>query len=240
MFLSASVFSCGSPKEASVVLCDMYKDSTGLGPVKTNLGYNVTLEVFSLSVRGVTFALKGEQHVASWFERLFVPNAYAHPGHTQLGDITGHWDTISVLDFHHGETLQHTGQGSLLEGHYESANIALGQSLLPENSMPFTFHFKGKAVKNNEEVSFDVSFLSPEARIVTGVPGLFGVSDKHTCALALKWQIEDDLEHDTLFDDIVFTTQQPFSEDTKALLQRRLQTHDHVRVVPVLQHGMPL
>lgn len=140
-------------------------------------GWSVRLSDFRMAVKNLEFTIEGEVH-GSWLDGvsdMLIPCAYAHPGHSAGGEVTGELVGRFVLDLT-GIGPQELGTGTLLEGDYRGFNLyfrtadvddglADGDPLLGHGA-----YIEGTASKSGVDVSFSaVIDESPDASMVGGV-----------------------------------------------------------------------
>ncbi len=246
---------CGAPSEAPRVTVPVTVDGTGVVPVTTDLGYEVTLTSARIAFSGTVFTVAGEVHSASsephWRERLaslFVSTAYAHPGHYQGGEVTGELPGTFVVDWlaDDGRTL---GAATLIAGTYDAANFTFGRGATPtlmegDSLLGHTAIFTGTAVRDGVRTPFEVVLDSPEGRSLVGAPFEAEIMEGTTGPILLRLETVDAIENDTLFDGIDFRslTAAPDgevsilpdgteNEEAYNRLLRAFQTHDHYAAI---------
>src|SRR5690606_25529179 len=249
---SWGTLACSGPKEPVRVDVPVAVDATVVSRLTTDLDYEVDLTEARIMVRDLTFSIAGELHTASLLRRSYewlVPDALAHPGHYQGGDITGEMRGRFLLDWLPGEELE-LGEASLIVGQYRSANFIFsraGEAELQEND-PLRGHtalLRGTATKHEQTVSFLALIDSPKDRELVGIPFEFKLEETSNVVLHLQLKILSTLEGDTLFDGLNFLaldedddgevefTPENGSEnlaDAYNRLRRKLQTHDHFEI----------
>lgn len=244
---------CSDAVEAQRVERLVVTDGEGLTPITTDLGYEVELSSGLVVAKDLQFAIAGEAH-ASWLEWVsdaIVPQAHAHPGHFQAGEITGELSGHFLLHFVAGEEHE-VGTATLLVGKYQSANLTFtraGEGDV-EQGHPLLGHtalLSGSATRDGNTIEFTISIDSPLDRQLIGIPFAVDVTESGQGPLALRLLTRDPLENDTLFDGIDFA-QLDFDADGRVdieqaspeaasaaacnTVRRVLQTHDHFRVQP--------
>lgn len=248
-----ALHACGDPEEAPRVALPVVVDSSGLGQVTTNLGYDVELTEARVVIENIAFTSAGEAHTAALLPQitnLLIPAAHAHPGHFQGGDVTGELRGRFVVSWApRGDgTL---GAATLVVGTYQSAQFtfvaATAQDGIATDDLLFghTAVLRGRATKGENAVEFLAVIDSPEGRQLVGAPFEFQVRKTSQESLGIRLVIEDPLEGDTLFDGLDFATLDADRngrvtmaasstdgqvEDAYNLLRRTFQTHDHFDV----------
>lgn len=247
--LGVPLLACSSPQEAARVDVPAQVGVEGITPVTTDLDYEVTLLDARVMARDFSFAIAGESH-ASLLRRSYdwlIPQAHAHPGHYQGGDITGELSGRFLLDWFPSEEAE-LGLASLIVGQYTSANFHLDYALesdltnTEDQLLGHTALLRGSAKRGDDEVTFLALIDSPEDRSIEGIPFEYAVDETNTYVLRVQLQPLDALEGDTLFDGLDFLALDadsdgklelsPSEEDADLvnaynLLRRTLLSHDH-------------
>lgn len=230
-------------------------DASELKTVTTDLGYEVEVTEAQMVVDKITFAIAGEllsQGLLKQISAWVVPNAHAHSGHYEGGDITGELSERLLIDWIPGAATE-LGVATLLEGSYKSANLSLGRWSKAEDPdddedrVGCTALLWGIARRDDEMLEFHALIAVPEDSIVTGVPFEFVVESGIPVALYLELRTFDEIEGDTLFDGIDFAeldldddgvarivpgaASKP-TMDAHLSLSQALQTHDNYRFTP--------
>ncbi len=249
---------CGAPREAPRVQLPVFVDPSGVVPVTTDLGYEVTLTEARIMVSDLQFTIAGETHVASfyeWLSGLVVPRARAHPGHFQAGEVTGELLGRFTTAFVPAPT-QDLGLATLIVGSYESANFTFGSASVDDGLDPtdplvgHTAILRGTATSAGVTTTFVARIDSPVGRQLVGAPFVFEAREDSRESLGLRLLLLDPVEGDTLFDGIDFAaldadqdgalaldpaSADPAVSDAYDLLRRTFQTHDHFDVRPTLR-----
>lgn len=249
---------CADPHEPAVVELPVLVDDSGIEPMLTDLGYSVELTEARVVVQDVVFTVAGEAHAASegplpFLAQLLSAKAYAHPGHSQAGDVTGELPGLHVLNWLPGSTQQ-LGVATLLQGRYSSANFTFGRGSADGGTDAIHGHtavLRGQAEREGATVVFFAAIDSPRDRRVTGVPFAVEIGPETTGRLGLRLLTVDPEEGDTLFDGIDFEAlaqavatedgengrvalvadaEQSVVADAYEQLRRTFQTHDHFDV----------
>lgn len=245
---------CGSPEEAPTVELAVYADASGVDAVTTDLGYRVELDRARMVISNLQFAIAGEVHTASLWRKLsdfVLPNANAHPGHYQGGEVTGELRGRYVVDWLPADERE-LGVARLIAGTYHSANFGFESAskklddLTSEDELVgHTAVLGGTATRGETRVEFSALIDSPKGRQLVGVPFEREVSEGSKFDLGLALVTKDALEGDTLFDGIDFATLESNEGDGVVLeagnadaavteaynqLRRTFQTHDHFAI----------
>ncbi len=254
LWLAVGLGACGDPEEATRVDLTVLVDATGLEPVTTDLGYEVTLDAARLGLGDLLFTVAGEAHTAALWRALtgaLVPVAHAHPGHFQAGDVTGELRGRFVADWLDGAGAE-LGVATLLAGTYQSANftfVAAGEADGLAVDDPLAGHtalLAGVATRAAETVAFTALIDTPVDRALLGAPFVLRVRAASRERLGLRLLSRDPLEGDTLFDGVDFGAADEDGDGQLLLsaaasgaaataytrLARTLQTHDHFDVRP--------
>lgn len=243
---------CSAPQEAVRVERSVVLDAGDIKALTNDLGYEVELTEARMMVRDLTFAIAGEAHQEALLHKTYqwlVPNAYAHPGHYQGGDITGELTGRFLLDWLPGQTApRELGRASLLVGTYKSANFvferASEQDLSDKDDelLGHTMIFRGTASKGKEQFTFLALIDSPEDRKLVGLPFEGEVTADSDDVIHFMFDPHDRLADDTMFDGLDFKALDEDSdgvvqllpkaesdalEDAYNLFRRSLQTHDY-------------
>lgn len=219
--------------------------------VTTDLGYEVVVTDARLALGGLVFTVAGEVHTASLLESLsdaLVPRARAHPGHYQGGEVTGELPGDFALRCGRDQDRE-LGLATLIVGTYTAANFDLQRGSeavgldASDALVGHTAWLAGTATRGEDSVSFTIVIDSPLDRQLVGAPFEAVVGADATGALALRFELLDDLEGDTLFDGVDFVALDADAdgalmivpdvaavEDAYNALRRAFQTHDHFRV----------
>lgn len=244
---------CSEAKEAERVELSVVTDGALLEPVTTDLGYTVEVSSASMVADDLKFTVAGEAHVSleRWLWNLAVPEAHAHPGHYQGGEITGELPGHFVLRFVKGEE-QKLGTATLLVGDYHAVNLTLataasGDAPKKDPLLGHTAAIVGTATKDSVSIDFEITLDSPKGRELVGIPFEEEVTNSTHNLLALRFSPLDPLEMDTLFDGIDFgaldtdgdgnvsiapSATDEATVDAYNLIHRTFQTHDHLVVQP--------
>lgn len=244
---------CSTPEEATRVTLEVATESSGIVPVTTNLGYVVALTEARAAVENFEFSVAGEVHTASLWRRvsnLLIPNAFAHPGHFQGGDVTGELRGRFLLSWL-PEAPAPLGTATLLTGIYKSANFTFRRAgaedgLAPNDALlGHTALLRGRATKGSASIAFVALLDSPPNRELEGAPFEpvdLDVKKDTRARLGVRLSTRDPLEGDTLFDGIDFASLDADGDGQVVLeesssqasvveatnqLRRTFQTHDH-------------
>lgn len=249
--LVALLPACSEAVEAERVDLPIVTDGYGMDRVTTDLGYEIELSSGLVVAKDLQFAIAGEAHASwlHWLSDALVPQAHAHPGHFQAGEVTGELPGRFLLRFASGE--QHElGTATLLAGKYRSANLTFGRAdeEVVAQDHPLLGHtalLRGRATREGNAFEFTVRIDSPPDRQLVGIPFTVDVTKFSRGPLALRLLTRDPLENDTLFDGIDFALLdvdadgrvdiEQASADTASAaacntIRRVLQTHDHFSV----------
>ena len=120
---------CPAGDEPDLVRVDIEAASTADGPFTTDRGYDVTLDVATITLGELHFHEPkdvGELTAATPFRWLTGPAvARAHPGHDMSGDVRGELTGTWTIDLLAEPAL--LGQGTFYEGSYETASFVLAR-----------------------------------------------------------------------------------------------------------------
>lgn len=242
---------CSDAQEAERVALPVVVDNRGMTPVQTDLGYDVTLSQARLVVDDLEFTIAGEAHTSIWqrLGDLMVPQAHAHPGHYQGGDVTGELRGHFILDLIAGNPAP-LGVAELIVGTYQASNFTFGHATaadgLPEGDplIGHTAHLLGQAAKDGASHAFRIEIDAPVDRQLVGAPFQVAIDASSQLTLGFELMTIDPLEGDTLFDGIDFGAL-PVSDGAVELtatsgdravvdaydnLRRTFLTHDHFKI----------
>lgn len=238
---------CAEPNEATRVELPVRVDASAVTSVTTDLGYDVELNEVRVALNNLVFSIAGEAHTASLWQRLgdtVIPNAHAHPGHYQGGEVTGEMPGDFVFDWL-ADDQKKLGDATLLSGRYTASNFtfARGSADTLAADDPLIGHtaiISGVATKDADSIDFTIVVDSPEGRELVGVPFEATVNADSTGTLLLRLETVDRYEHKTLFDGVDFFAFEadaddilriepdtPKVEDAYNKFRRTFQTHDH-------------
>lgn len=248
---TASGLACSAAREAERVSLPVVVDNSGMTPVQTDLGYDVTLRQARLVVDDLEFTVAGEEHASIWrgLGELVIPSAHAHPGHYQGGDVTGELPGHFILDLIAGNPAL-LGMAELLVGTYRASNFTFGHATaedgLPDDDplLGHTAHLVGVASRDGASFPFEIAIEAPADRQLVGAPFQMAIEASSQVTLAFELMTLDPAEGDTLFDGIDFAAL-PLSEGVVSLaaasadggvvdayenLRRKLFTHEHFQI----------
>jgi hypothetical protein len=253
----ALLAACEDAQEARRVDVPVFTDAEPFASVTTALGYEVTLETMRLAGADVVFAAAGEVHGAIPNERpstarralgWLVPAAWAHPGHTQGGDVTGEMPGRALLSWGAGGTTE-VGLATLIAGRYESAELALVRGTSEDGLAPddplvgHTIALTGTATRDGETYPFAAVIDAPDDRRLVGVPFEAEIIEASALGrIVVKFLPRDPHEDDTPFDAVDFASLDRDPDGTARIsaaasgdaaeqahdtLRRALLSHDH-------------
>ncbi len=244
---------CGSPQEPVRLAVPVVMDPSLLQSFTTDLDYEVQLSVAQVMAQDLTFALAGELHASSLLRRSYrwlIPDALAHPGHAQGGDITGELPGRRLLDWLPGAETE-LGEATLLVGEYKSAGWTFAratQTELLDRDDPLLGHtalLRGQAEHDGQQVSFLAVMDAPDERTLEGIPCELDLQATSGVVLQVRLLPVDPWQGDTLLDGLDFLDLDedadgevhilPDAEteelrDAYHLLRRTLMTHDHFEI----------
>jgi hypothetical protein len=249
IFLAA----CGSPKEPPMVELTVFADASAVDTVTNDLGYTVELSEARMVMSDLQFTIAGEAHAASLWRKVadfLIPNANAHPGHYQGGEVTGELRGRCLVDWLPGDNTK-LGTATLIVGAYHSANFdfdvaSTKDDLAPDDQLiGHTALLRGTATKADRTIGFVALIDSPEGRQLVGAPFDQEITEEGKVRLGLELATKDPLEGDTLFDGLDFGALDDDGDGSVVLeelegegpavdaynqLRRMFQTHDHFAI----------
>lgn len=250
------VASCAGAEEPVRVELPVAVDPSGMLPVQTDLGYDIELSEARLVIDDLQFTMAGEAHVVSVWRRVtdtLIPEAHAHPGHYQGGDVTGELLGHFVLDLLDAGNAP-MGMATLIVGRYQAANFTFGQAGAADGLtdgdalLGHTASLVGQASRAGRNVGFSVVVDAPLGRQLVGAPFEVEVTSSSQFRVGLELMTRDPVEGDTLFDGVDFdalprlkgapddrvaiqpSSTEPLLTEAYETLRRTLQTHDHFNV----------
>jgi hypothetical protein len=207
-----SATGCAGAEEATRLALPVVVDTSGMTPVRTDLGYDVTLSEARLVIEDLEFTMAGEAHTASVWQRLcdlVIPSAHAHPGHYEGGDVTGELRGHFPIDLLAGDAAP-LGVAELITGVYQSVNFTFSKATAEDGLAPgdpllgHTALFVGVASKGADRVPFRITVDTPESRQLVGAPFQVSLTSDSRWTLGFELVTLDPSEGDTLFDGIDF------------------------------------
>lgn len=258
MSLGALVLSCEA-EEAITMSVPVIASGKGIVDVENDNGDTIRLTQAQIAVDTFTFSSgandneETEGTLASALTQLtswLVPQANAHPGHTEGGAVLGELAGHHVLTFT-PNSEQALGDATFLLGDFTSLNWVFSKANVDDvgSEDPLLGHTAvlfGEAQRGDEVVEFSVVIDAPEDRKLEDVPCDFTVDEAFNRTLLIELLPQDPFEDDTLFDGVDFFA---LDDDGDGIVQidpnatsragayaynqlrRTLLTHDHYGVV---------
>lgn len=245
---------CSGPEEPPTVELAVYADPSAIDTVTNDVGYEVELTEARMVMDGLQFAIAGEAHAVSLWQKVanfLVPSANAHPGHYQGGEVTGQMRGRYLVDWLPGKKTK-LGTATLIVGDYHSANFNFETATTTDDDLEsddelvgHTALLRGTATKQGASVAFTILIDSPEGRQLVGAPFDTAVGQDANLRLGLELATKDPLEGNTLFDGLDFAALdtdadgqlvlQEAGADEAAVdaynnFRRTFQTHDHFAI----------
>lgn len=186
-------------------------DASRVEPVQTDLGYLVTMTRARAAIRDIEFSIEGEEHEISALAHVWnwlVPSAYAHPGHSAGGEVTGELRGSFIIDWMDAEEA--LGTASLLTGAYHGANFVFrhagAEDGLSEDDplLGHTFAVGLEVSRGEESWQVDVVLDLDEDTALIGVPFDHEVTKSSSESIGLELATKDPFQAGTLFDGIDF------------------------------------
>lgn len=208
-----------APAEAPRVELPVFVDGSGLAAEVTDLGWTIELEHARLAFADLRFTTAGEIHmdrrpategqVLGWLADVVISSAWAHPGHSQGGQVIGELPGTFVVDFV-AEDGRELGVATMIVGDYTAVNFRLARAGADEVDdgdalLGHTALLSGTATGPGDEVvAFTVVIDSPLDREIVGAPFEATITEASTFEIGLRMLGSDPLEGDHLFDGIDF------------------------------------
>lgn len=209
---------------------------------ETDEGYHVVLHEVEIALSSLYFTRFGEAHLASkWFRVLdgLVPSAFAHPGHSQGGEITGELRGSAVLHFSTEQPHAPVGLADLAVGTYDAVDFTFGRLGAPagdtENPDPnsVTIILLGEAEKDATTYPFRAEIRQDLGRTVIGAPfPLTVTADTRDLAVTFdgKSRFAIDGAYPTVFDALSFEEfSGAINDDGLLLLHTEREFHNRLR-----------
>ena len=228
---------CTGSSEAPVVELPMSVSAAGIAAVDTDLGYTVTVSAMRTALRDIELTVLGETHESP---SLLGEAAWAHPGHSAGGDVTGELAGDLIVDWlADGAAL---GTASLIVGDYEGANFTFRRASAAADALadddPLVGHtmtITGSA-SGAVTVEFTAVIDIDEDTPMIGAPFAQLVTETAPARLAFGLLTIDPVEADTIFDGVDFAVADDDDDgvvaivpgqDIHNILKRNVQVHDH-------------
>ena len=225
---------------------DIVVDASGVIEHENDLGYHIELTRCRVAIADIELTTDGEMHasltrdVLDGIHDLFVPTAYAHPGHAAGGEVVGEIPGRFVFDWRDdGRVL---GLATMLVAAYSGANFGLTRAEATEGLDPddpiigHTFDIAGEATLDGVTVTFEVMLDQDEGRQIIGVPLDLSIDEDSDEAIGLSLAVVNPVEADTVFDGIDFHALDDDADghvvlepetDAYNRVRRQLQAHSH-------------
>jgi len=226
LLLFSACLACAPSQEAARVELPVVVDGSALVEAETDLGYEIRLDTARIAAQDLEFTILGEMHARAARPRpfrlwdLLVADAFAHPGHSAGGDVTGELPGLFVLDWIAGDG-EALGDAALLVGTYEGLNLSFRAALELPASDPLaghSAHFAGVARKGPAEIAFTAVFDLDEGARLIGAPFALAVDEDTDLTLGLRLLLRDSASGANLFDGIDFAA---LDEDGDGALEIR-------------------
>jgi len=215
---------------------------------QNDLGDTIEIERCRVVLRDLEFTTAGEMHVRrstrpSLYD-VFIPSAFAHPGHAAGGEIVG--ELVGTFTFNWWNDGESLGLATMSTADYEGANFYFAQGKEEDGLtagdplLGRTFDIAGTATRGERTVRFEVQIAEDEDRRIIGLPLDLEVDVDTEVELAVVFNPVDPIEGETVFDGIDLFADDVTTEDGLVilepeskpynLLRRALQTHDYYEI----------
>lgn len=207
-------------------------------PFTNSLGYEVWIHQADFLVETTYFTREGEVHLAKrWLPSL--PSAFAHPGHTQGGEIVGETQGIHLITFNHESNL--VAEATLLRGAIEAGDITLRNRAEDDeiDRLPVgaSIRLVGSAFRGDQAWPFDLSFGHSERTTIIGIPVETILPTGQSLQMHFDTVIYGENAEASIFDNIDFAADTEtvqngdvvFSTATTNRIRRVLNRHDWFR-----------
>lgn len=183
-------------------------EGPGSSAVLTAEGWEVELARFAVGGEDLTFHAEAAP-VASLLDplsRLLIPQAHAHPGHGEGGEVLGELAGPFTLRSDGASTL---GEATLYPGTFSSAAFSFAaldeeEDALADGETPSAV-LEGTASRDGVAVPFVARIVQDEGRRVDGVPFSWSLDEESPRGrIAFELLVEDAYSAATLFDGIAF------------------------------------
>ena len=235
-------------EEPERITLPVVASGAGLEGVESDEGWTVSVTRFRLATADFEFTVEGETHASAernpMLEVLGTRSAWAHPGHSAGGDVTGELLGNFIWDL--SDERQALGDAVLLAEDYNGANLHFrtaddNDGLDSDDPLlGHTAHIEGEAINGGESIQFTAIVDVDEGTEMVGAP--FELSVDEGTAGTIVWQVltRDPSEGDTLFDGLDFGALDDDGDgaveitpgsDAHNILKKTLIRHDHYNAV---------
>ncbi len=225
-------------------------DSSGITQTSNDAGWTITLTTARIAASGLQFTIQGEMHAATaWLPGWILARAWAHPGHSAGGEVTGELAGDFVFDWFAGDGLG-LGTADVLVGDYEGMNFAFRSGTTADGLaaddplLGHTAHFAGVARKGEAEVAFTAVLAIDATAQMVGAPFETTIDVNTSAPIELRFLPRDPVGGKSLFDGIDFAALDALDMNTDGLaaiapgdvahniVRRALQSHVHYDATP--------
>lgn len=244
------VSDCTPSQEVVRVPLEVALDASGITATTSDTGWTIALTTARVAASDLQFTIQGEMHGATaalggWL----VARAWAHPGHSAGGEVTGELAGDLVFDWlaQDGAAL---GTADVLVGAYEGMNFTFRAATVADGLaaddplLGHTAQLAGVARKGESEVAFTVIVDIDAGAQLVGSPFEGTVDAGTTAPIELRFLPTDPITGTSLFDGLDFAALDALDTNTDGLaeispgdvahniLRRTLQSHVHYDATP--------
>lgn len=230
----------------------MVVDGSGVTPITSDLGWQITLTTCRVALSNLVFTTAGEYHddsVASLgdsLRRLLIADAWAHPGHAAGGEVIGELPGRFVVDWCQGDGVT-LGEAEFTVGDYNGANFEFTRGSAEDGLdaddplVGHTIEIGGTAVLGDQTITFHAVLDQDEGREIVGLPFDLDIDESSMETLGLQFLPQSPFSDDDLFDQIDFAAADPdgdgvvefiVGDEGHTRLVRSTQSHDYYFIQP--------
>lgn len=257
---------CTPSQEVVRVPLEVALDASGITTTTSDTGWTIALTTARVAASNLQFTIQGEMHGATaslggrpgrwpggrpggWPGGWMVARAWAHPGHSAGGDVTGELAGDFVFDWlaHDGMLL---GTAEVLVGDYTGMNFTFRAATVADGLaaddplLGHTAQLAGVARKGESEVAFTAIVDVDAGGQLIGAPFEGTIDAGTTAPIELRFLPTDPIAGASLFDGLDFAALDALDTNTDGLaeispgdvahniLRRTLQSHVHYDATP--------
>ncbi|MEZ4450863.1 MAG: hypothetical protein R3B09_15390 [Nannocystaceae bacterium] len=243
---------CTTSQQAPRIQRPVIVDGSGIIPINSDLGWEVTLTTCRFALTNLVFTTAGEFHdngvtsLGDRLRRLVIADAWAHPGHAAGGEVIGELPGRFIVDWCQGDGKK-LGDADLTVGDYNGANFEFTRAVAEDGLdaadplVGHTIELGGTAVLGDQTITFHALLDQDEGRQIIGLPFDLDVDESSTETLGLQLLPQSPFSVDDLFDQLDFAAADPdgdgvvefiVGDEGHTRLVRSTQSHDYYFVQP--------
>jgi len=250
----STLSACAPSQEVVRVPLEVALDASGITATTSDTGWTIELTTARVAASSLQFTIQGEMHGATaslggWPGGWVLARAWAHPGHSAGGDVTGELAGDFVFDWlaHDGMLL---GTAEVLVGDYKGMNFTFRAATVADGLaaddplLGHTAQLAGIARKGASEVAFTALLDIDGGTQLVGAPFEDAIDVDTTAPIELRFLPTDPVTGASLFDGLDFAALDALDANTDGLieispgdpahniLRRTLQSHVHYDATP--------